>query len=515
MDRMDSRGRYVRLRIPVGQAQADAASERPRRRVRQELVPWSRRRVFTWTAAVLGSGGILKLALRAAGSSTTQVVEGNQESVGQSPSSWSPPVKSLTVAVPESGWYASTQLVRSAVERVLSAVNNDAAGRFVLDLLPVVQPVPRPGYPLVPQTHTIAPLLGSGAAPDLLVFTNRPSPAWVPDEFYGAFTMRWLRPLDDHLKTERSLALRDFYPAALDTCRHHGQLFGIPLTAAPLQLLYDTTCFARAQLPQPTRTWNWGNFREAAHRLTRGNDDGGEIGFVPGPPRSTLLTFIWQNGGDVVSADGKRALLANPAAVQAMEFCADFYRGGRSADDALECASPTEPSKWQFDADGMHHAGRWRVGMMYRPEPIWSLPTEWPLNAAELPMGKHRATALAVNATLSVHRGAKDPSLATAALALLAEHVTKAIVPPPRRQSIAGLQAVEPALTRQSAEMLTSALEYSRVLSLGDLSKTTLLHDELTRHLVTALQFPDSRGRRPAETAEATAAAVQKLLDRP
>lgn len=400
------------------------------------------------------------------------------------------------------------EAVASAIERAIPVVNGAAGGRYALEVLEVPVPAPPPGRPYASQASLVAPLLGSGTPPDLMALVSLPNTGHPPSELTEAASSKHLVPLDDHLKRERALSLADFFPAALDSCHQQGQLLGVPLMAVPMLLLYDTQRFGEAGLPPPANDWTWRRFLEAARRLTRDTNRDGtpdEYGFWPFVGNGAMLSLIWQNGGDVVSADKKRAALTDPAAREAIEFFADLYRG------EPVCPPADVPPQFTFGEGGMRYAGQWSVGMTYSPGATWFSPSAGRIVGAELPQGKQRAAALTVTGTLSIASKTKDRALTAAAFAALAEQVTRTLAPPPRRLTVAAVQAAEPRFTPAIAQPIMSSLEYSRGLVLDDPVRLAELHRQLTNRLIVPLQ----RGSRtPAEAASDANSAVQAVLDR-
>jgi len=456
----------------------------------------SRRDLLVSTLAQIGSGGVLGVALLPVAGC----------------SGWFPgskPSQALTVVVPTGGQNPEVkEAVAAAIERALPGVNGAAGGRYTLDVLELPVPSPSSDRPFPSQASLLAPLLGAGTPPDIVTLVSLPNTGHPPSELTEAAGLKFLVPLDAHLKRERALSLNDFYPAALDSCRQQGQLLGVPLMAVPMLLLYDTHLFGEAGIAPPASDWNWRRFLETARRLTRDTDGDGtpdQYGFWPFAGNGTLLSLIWQNGGDVISADKKRALLTEPAARGAIEFFAGLYHG-----DSV-CPPAHVAAQFTFGPNGMRYGGRWGVGMAYSPGATWFSPSGTRIAGAELPQGTQRATALAVTSTLSITSKTKDQPLTAAAFAALAEHVTRTMAPPPRRVPSAAIQALEPGFTPTIARPIMASLEYSRSIALDDPRRLTELHREVTNRLVIPLQ----RGTRtPVEASKDANDAIQAVLDR-
>lgn len=262
----------------------------------------------------------------------------------------------LKIAAPVGGPFADiNETVLKAFDRVVPVINAEAGRRFTFELMEVPQPATPPDRAAPAQVQVLAPLLSAGTPPDLLVLTQNTNAGVVPAQFAQAASNKWLRPLDDHLAADKTLALKDFVPAALDACRDQGKLLGLPLMAAPLLLTYDAARFERAGLARPPRGWAWPQLMEAARKLTRDTDGDGavdEYGFWSGFANAMLLALIWQNGGELISPDKATARLMEPAAGEAIEFYADFYR--------YRLSPPREPEgrRPPVGANGIHYLGR-------------------------------------------------------------------------------------------------------------------------------------------------------------
>lgn len=469
--------------------------------------PFSRRRVLAWSAGIGGVLGAAKAAVWLADRPASPADATPQVPV--QPTALASQPRALLVLAPADGVYSGeTNATRDAVRDALPAVDGATGGRYVLDLLEVPQPAT-----YRPQTEALAPLLATGAAPDLLVTTGWPAPGEVMRDFASPAAAGFFAPLDAHLTPGAAgggaLRLQDFYPAALDVCRHKGQLLGVPLMAAPLVLAYDAGRFALAGVPAPDSGWTWRSLRAAAGHLTGGPGGGAadEYGFFPGWNAGGLLSLIWQNSGDVVDAAGKRTRLLEPPAFAALEAFADLYRG--------RAVSPPMDGTWLLElrADGIRLNQRWWVGMSYV-----AITVKYAKRAAdrpamtEVPRGQTRATALGVPAVLSLFRRARDQGLAAEALAALADRVTTVIVPSSRRLRADELVALLPSLTAGHARAVANALDYGRALLLADIARTGEVHVELSR-LMSALRAP--QGPPVREAAARAAAAIEVILARP
>lgn len=88
-----------------------------------------------------------------------------------------------------------------------------------------------------------------------------------------------------------ALGTDDFYPGPLDQFRWDGRLWGIPDTAAPDVLFYNTAMFDAAGLAYPTDAWTLEDLREAAVVLTL--DAAGRNAADPGFDPTAIVQWGW------------------------------------------------------------------------------------------------------------------------------------------------------------------------------------------------------------------------------
>jgi multiple sugar transport system substrate-binding protein len=120
--------------------------------------------------------------------------------------------------------------------------------------------------------------------------------------------------------------LDDYFPEILKTAQLEDRTYGLPWIAQPVVLFYNTALFDEAGLDYPTAEWTWDEFKEAAAALTQDTDGDGtndQWGFTMNgwpPPQM----FVWQAGGDVVTADLSASPVDSPEAIEGFQFYADM-----------------------------------------------------------------------------------------------------------------------------------------------------------------------------------------------
>jgi multiple sugar transport system substrate-binding protein len=88
--------------------------------------------------------------------------------------------------------------------------------------------------------------------------------------------------------------------------------------------------------------------------------------------------FLWQTGGNVLSADGKESLINTPEAAKALDFWGTFFREGLSP-------KKLQQGPWEIDHLGnksaaMQVVGTWAIN---RAEEVFK---DVPINVAPLPI---------------------------------------------------------------------------------------------------------------------------------
>ncbi len=111
-----------------------------------------------------------------------------------------------------------------------------------------------------------------------------------------------------------------FYPNLQETfdCAD-GTVYGIPKDWNTLGLFYNKTMFQKAGLGDPSN-WTWSDFSNAAKTLTKG----GVYGAALPADGSRWGAFLFANGGQMLSANGKTAAFNNAAGLSAASFYTSF-----------------------------------------------------------------------------------------------------------------------------------------------------------------------------------------------
>lgn len=191
-------------------------------------------------------------------------------------------------------------------------------------------------------------------------------------ENFGPFASRdVLLNLDPYIETD-DYDLKPFYSIATEGLRFRGHLYSLPTMMHPghTGLFYNIDAFDKAGVEYPNWEWTYDDLLKAAQKLTQDFDQDGKIdqwGIDPPTVWAKVLTVIRSFGGDLLSKDGKRALMAEPESIQAITYVADLinkYRVALSPFPAAEqLAFLTTVQKFSAGRTTMFISGYWDISL--------------------------------------------------------------------------------------------------------------------------------------------------------
>ncbi|WP_405658851.1 ABC transporter substrate-binding protein [Streptomyces sp. NBC_01166] len=128
---------------------------------------------------------------------------------------------------------------------------------------------------------------------------------------------------------EALASAHDYEKRVLEPSRYDGKLYALPVVLDTRIVVYRKDHFAEAGVKKTPE--NWTELRAVAKQLTRD----GHVGFDPFSIdlRQCWETFLFANGGQLFSADGKKVLFSGARGVEALQFFKDLIQDG-SADYA-------------------------------------------------------------------------------------------------------------------------------------------------------------------------------------
>lgn len=187
--------------------------------------------------------------------------------------------------------------------------------------------------------HTkLLTLMAGGAAPDVMR---------VDSYFFLDFMLAGaLREISDLIERDK-IDLQAYYPLGVEENSYGGKIYGLPWGTAPLYILLNLKMFRSAGLALPSMDWDWDQFESLIKTFNKGSGADKQYGFATSVLNlSSILPFVWANGGDLFDPPKKRFALDQPAAYQAIQKLADLYQQGYMPQDMLNAPSNTVINRW-------------------------------------------------------------------------------------------------------------------------------------------------------------------------
>ena len=409
---------------------------------------------------------------------------------------------------------AVLSLYKAALE--ISKANSGDFELKITTLSPTMEPGAGPtnGSPII---TALEQALAQDPPPDVVLFSSS-------YEFAEALSKELLQPLDPYLRSERALKTEDYFPGALEAVIAEGQICGLPLSVGVTLLQYDKRLFDAAGLEPPGGNWTWSTLLEASRVLTKVTGDSQSDQYalnLLGP--LVLPSLIWQNGGDIISKDGKRSLLAEPPAVEAIKFYYDLLhtykvsppppspQGGPTPGKPVVIAREIRPGEVPpLFVPGGRVAMQFLNGYgMYIGASPWMMGQggERPIRVSELPRGKMQATQLEVGNVIALTNRAANGRQAYRAMVALVNEMQKELTVPAQRAAAKNLRRMSPNLAEEDVQVILNSLEYARALPLAH-------QDKIIRVLYEKLVQPIQQGTKPpAEIAREAAEAMDEVLN--
>ncbi len=140
--------------------------------------------------------------------------------------------------------------------------------------------------------------------------------------------------------------------AVADFTTPDGQ-FGLPRDLNVVALYYNKKMFDAAGIPYPDETWDWAKLTDVAKQLTLRGADGKTSQWGLYTETTDMENYwselVWQNGGDIISADHKTSLVGSDQAAAALQFLQDLIWKDKVIPD---------PAAWPADSGDAFEQGQ-------------------------------------------------------------------------------------------------------------------------------------------------------------
>lgn len=140
-----------------------------------------------------------------------------------------------------------------------------------------------------------------------------------------------LLALNQYVANSKVVKPSDFFSANWNSVKYEGKIYGIPYRAGAHAFFYNKSMYSAAGLNPNSAPATWQQLINYSKKLTHssGNNPTYGIGIVGGGEVGNMIydavPYIWMNGGRVLTANDKKAVINKKAAVQAIKFYTDLY----------------------------------------------------------------------------------------------------------------------------------------------------------------------------------------------
>lgn len=195
-----------------------------------------------------------------------------------------------------------------------------------------------------------------------------------------------LMDLTDKVKSSKDVDLNNFPKGLVDATVQDGKTYGLPKDYDTIGLWYNKAMFDEAKIAYPDATWDWKKLQEVAKKLT--NPAKGIYGFAaPEDAQQGYYNFIYQNGGNVISADKKKSGFDSAATKEAIQFDVDFSLKDKSSPTQQQFADTGFGAMFQSGKVAMCLFGSWMVSEFKANDYV-----KTNCDVAVIPQGKQKAT---------------------------------------------------------------------------------------------------------------------------
>ncbi|MEE6308564.1 ABC transporter substrate-binding protein [Plantactinospora veratri] len=192
---------------------------------------------------------------------------------------------------------------------------------------------------------------------------NPPDVAFIDASTTANFASRKaLVNLDNYLRRSEIVKADAYVPAFKTFTTYDGSMYGLPFDGESTALFYRTDLFAAAGLSGPPTTWE--QYEAAAKALTDpAKRTYGHAMFASSPEAAYYwYPWLWQNGGHLLSDDGKEVLFNKAEGKKAAEFYVNLAK--YAPKDYLNSNSYDGRQAFANGQVGMYVAGSWFAGTL-------------------------------------------------------------------------------------------------------------------------------------------------------
>ncbi|HEY9022706.1 MAG TPA: sugar ABC transporter substrate-binding protein [Burkholderiaceae bacterium] len=205
-----------------------------------------------------------------------------------------------------------------------------------------------------------------------------------------------------------------YYPELWKTTQVFGRpgvVYGLPWYADVRAAFYRTDVFRQAGVDPAQAFATWDSFHAALRRINGITVAGRRIGALAYAGKNdwnvvhNLAPWIWNNGGDVLTADARRSALDTPQALHAIDFYSQLAVEGLVPSNALEKDSDILEGAWVGGDYGVIFSGPWLMRRILET-PAASL-VRANFDVAPYPAGPHGHATFFGGSNIAIFKGSR------------------------------------------------------------------------------------------------------------
>ena len=252
--------------------------------------------------------------------------------------------------------------------------------------------------------NKITAAAASRRGPDLLELGS----TWMP----AIAAMGGLEPLSAAQLAEVDNGA-PYYPQLWKTTQVFGRpgVYGVPWYADVRAAFYRTDVFRQAGVDPARAFADWQSFRDALRRINGITVGGKRVAALAYAGKNdwnvvhNLAPWIWNAGGDVLTADARHSALDTPQALRAIDFYSQLAVEGLVPSNALEKDSDILEGAWVGGDYGVIFSGPWLMRRIFEA-PAGSIVREH-FDVAPYPAGPNGHATFFGGSNLAIFKGSR------------------------------------------------------------------------------------------------------------
>jgi multiple sugar transport system substrate-binding protein len=173
----------------------------------------------------------------------------------------------------------------------------------------------------------------AGSTPDVMALDASSAADFIENDL--------IVDLTPYFEADPEFDIDDYYENVVEIAARDGEVYAVPVGFTPLVMYYNKRLFDEAGVEYPQPGWTYDDFLEKAQAITRREGDDQVWGYQFANWMPGWIMWLWNNGGDVLSPDGRQAMgyLNSPETVEAVQFVDDIVNRYRVAPSLSQAAA--------------------------------------------------------------------------------------------------------------------------------------------------------------------------------